>query len=112
MNKIFPIEGDISSEKLGLSADNRALLIEEVNIIINLAASIDFNEPIRVAINTNYFGCLRVLELATSCKHLQVLTHVSTCYVNCDKIGFIKEDIYDINGDSEEIIRNILAMSP
>jgi hypothetical protein len=42
---------------------------------------------------------------------LQVFTHVSTAYVNCEKLGFIKEEIYDIQEDSEEIISKVLKMS-
>jgi len=29
-------------------------------------------------------GGLRMLELAKECKHLEVFTHVSTAYANCD----------------------------
>jgi hypothetical protein len=32
--------------------------------------------------------------------------------VNCEKFGFIKEQIYDIPEDSEEIIANIMRMTP
>lgn len=37
---------------------------------------------------------------------------MSTCYVNCEKFGFIKEQIYDIDQDSEELVSKIMAMSP
>ncbi len=40
-----------------------------------------------------------------------MFTHVSTCYVNCDKEGFIKEDIYDINEDVETFMNRIQSMS-
>jgi len=32
--------------------------------------------------------------------------------VNCEKKGFIKEDIYDIDRDSEELVNNIMKLSP
>ena len=53
-----------------------------------------------------------MMDLATQCKNLSIYTHVSTCYVNCEKFGFIKEQIYDIPEDSEEIIANIMKMTP
>jgi hypothetical protein len=37
---------------------------------------------------------------------------MSTCYVNCDKVGYIEEKVYDIDRDSEEIINNLVKMSP
>lgn len=97
----MPVEGDICKDGLALKPEDRLRIQAEVNVIINLAASVDFNEQISDAIQINYMGCLRMLELASECKHLQVYTHVSTCYVNCEKNGFIKEQIYDIPEDSE-----------
>jgi 1-acyl-sn-glycerol-3-phosphate acyltransferase len=32
-----------------------------------------------------------MMDLASQCKNLNIYTHVSTSYVNCDKLGFIKE---------------------
>jgi len=37
---------------------------------------------------------------------------VSTCYVNCEKKGFIHEKIYDIEEDSEIIVNNIMKLTP
>jgi hypothetical protein len=56
-------------------------------------------------------GCLRMHDLAKECKLLQIFTHVSTAYVNCEKKGFIKEQIYDIDQDSEEVINKVLKMN-
>lgn len=80
-------------------------------MIINCAASVDFNEQLTSAINTNYMGCMRMLDLAHQCPRLEVFTHVSTAYVNCEKKGFIKEQIYDIEGDSEQIISGLLKLT-
>ena len=52
-----------------------------------------------------------MLELAEACQKLQIFTHVSTAYVNCEKKGFIKEQIYDIPEDSEDVINRVLSMS-
>ena len=88
--------------------------MNELDIIINCAASVNFNDRLCDAIEINYNGCLRMLELASECKHLDVLTHVSTCYVNCDKQGSIKENIYPASGegDPESIMKNIMRMNP
>lgn len=53
-----------------------------------------------------------MLDLAHSCKKLQIFTHVSTAYVNCDKDGFIKEQIYTNYEDSETVINRLNKMTP
>jgi hypothetical protein len=35
-----------------------------------------------------------MLELARKCVKLELFTHISTCYVNCDMSGLVKEEIY------------------
>lgn len=40
------------------------MLQNEVNIIINCAASVNFDDPLKEALNINYFGTLRLLDLA------------------------------------------------
>jgi fatty acyl-CoA reductase len=42
--KIFAIEGDITKDQLALKPSDRAMLINELDVIINCAASVDFNE--------------------------------------------------------------------
>jgi hypothetical protein len=37
-------------DRLGISPKDRAVLIEEVNIVINVAASVNFDEPLLDAI--------------------------------------------------------------
>lgn len=51
-----------------------------------------------------------MLELAKECRKLQVFTHVSTAYVNCNRKGFIDEKIYSLpdGEDPEEVIAQIL----
>ena len=63
-DKIYPIQGDICKDNLQLSDADRQMLINELDIIINCAASVDFNEQITDAIVVNYIGCLRMLDLA------------------------------------------------
>ena len=62
--KVFPISGDLIMDGLGISASDRAQLINEIDIIINSAASVNFDDPLLDAIQINYFGCMRMLELA------------------------------------------------
>jgi len=43
-DKIYPIQGDICKDFLQLSEQDRQVLINDLDIIINCAASVDFNE--------------------------------------------------------------------
>ena len=66
---------------MGLSPETRATLVNDVHIILNSAASIDFEEPLHDALQINYFGAIRILDLAHECKNLIALHHVSTAFV-------------------------------
>lgn len=83
--KIFPIVGDLTLSGLGLSPESREVLKTQVDLIINCAASTNFDDPLLDALNINYFGCMRILDLAHECKKLQCMTHVSTAYVNSNR---------------------------
>lgn len=104
--KVIPIAGDLIIQGLGISPTERQILINEVDLIINSAASVNFDDPLLDAIQINYFGCMRIMELASECKHLQSIVHVSTAYVNSNFEGFVEEKIYDLVGhnDPEESI--------
>ena len=71
-------------KELGISEADKKLLIEEVEVIMNSAASVNFDDPLKEALEINYFGAKRMLDLANQCKNLKVFAHVSTCYVNCN----------------------------
>ena len=54
LEKITPVAGDLIVDKLGLSPKDRAMLTEEVDVIINCAASVSFDDPLLDAIQINY----------------------------------------------------------
>ena len=81
---------------MGISPQDHELIVNEVDVFINSAASLNFNEPLKDALNTNYFGATRLMELAKQCKKVKVFTHVSTAYVNYNfQKGDVEEKIYD-----------------
>lgn len=57
---------------LGLSPTDKELLINNVNIVFHSAATVAFNNPIKIAINTNILGTRRVLDLCREIKQLKV----------------------------------------
>ena len=65
--KIVPVAGDLIMNGLGMTPETRAMLTTECDIIINCAASVNFDDPLLDAIEINFRGCMRMLELAKEC---------------------------------------------
>lgn len=101
-------------EGLGILPEVRRELIEELDIIINSAASVSFHEHLRDAIQINYNGAVRMMALAHECKKLKILSHVSTAFVgsNLPPNSLIEEAIQkETHKEDFEIqIKHILEM--
>jgi len=66
--QLVAIAGDMLEQDLAMSAADRALLAERVDIIYHCAATVRFDEPLKRAIMMNTRGTKFVLELAEQCK--------------------------------------------
>lgn len=93
LSKVFPVKGDVSQPGLGLSNEDRTMLIQRVNVVFHGAATVRFDEPLKVAVNLNTRGTERIVELCRSMTNLISFIHVSTAYSNADQRE-IKENIY------------------
>ncbi|CAJ1956116.1 unnamed protein product [Sphenostylis stenocarpa] len=91
--KLTLVPGDISQEDLNLK---NSILREEIcnqtDIIVNLAATTNFDERYDVALGINTLGVKHVMSFAKECVKLKVLVHVSTAYVCGERGGLILED--------------------
>lgn len=91
--KVTMVAGDISHEDLNLK---ESILKDEIfnqtEVIVNLAATTNFDERYDVALGINTLGAKHVLSFAKKCTKLKVLVHVSTAYVCGEKGGLIVED--------------------
>ncbi|XP_076235260.1 putative fatty acyl-CoA reductase CG5065 [Calliopsis andreniformis] len=92
-NKIYPVKGDVTLPNLGLSPEDRNMLTQRVNIVFHSAATVKFNEPLKVAVNLNTKGTDRVIELCRNMTNLISVIHVSTAYSNANRRE-INESIY------------------
>jgi alcohol-forming fatty acyl-CoA reductase len=45
-DKVVPIAGDLIIDKLGMSPKDRAMVVNETDIVINCAASVNFDDPL------------------------------------------------------------------
>lgn len=92
-NKIYPIKGDVSLPNLGLSPEDRNMLVERVTIVFHSAATVKFDEPLKVAVNLNTKGTSQILDLCETMKNLVSIIHVSTAYSNANRQD-VQESIY------------------
>eukprot|EP01095_Lingulamoeba_sp_RSL-Kostka_P017255 TRINITY_DN8857_c1_g1_i1.p1 TRINITY_DN8857_c1_g1~~TRINITY_DN8857_c1_g1_i1.p1 ORF type:complete len:170 (-),score=52.38 TRINITY_DN8857_c1_g1_i1:112-621(-) len=88
---LIAIAGDVGEERLGMSDEDLELIQNEVNVFIHSAATIEFNEPLNVALKLNVLGTLNLFKIAKKAKNLEAFTHISTAYTNCIKKGRIDE---------------------
>ncbi len=72
MTKIIPVEGDVSLPTLGISQRDLQVLLENVSLVFNSAATIRFNEDMRTAVQTNVKGLQELLHICRQMKNLDV----------------------------------------
>jgi thioester reductase-like protein/1-acyl-sn-glycerol-3-phosphate acyltransferase len=111
-DKVHAIAGDVGKEECGMSADDVAVMEREVNIWIHSAATINFNEPMHVAVNLNVLGTLRLFAIAKRSAHLEAFAHISTAYVNCNKKGAIEEKLYPLDYSPQQMLQMLLDTDP
>lgn len=112
-DKVIPIPGDITHKSLGISDEHRKMMANNVDIIIHSAATVKFNEPIRIAMEMNVIAVIEVIQLAKEMKHLEVFCHISTAYSQCDcsKNEEIIEKFYPVKVEADKIIEAMGWMS-
>ena len=109
-SKLRLIPADLQKEGLGLSPEDEAELVANLDVILNVAASVDFNLRLDQALQINTFGAIRMLTLAQKCPKLVVFVHTSTAYVNCTLDRFIDEKIYPMDRDPTAYINEIVKI--
>lgn len=104
---------DLIEDGLGMSPEDREIVTSETDVVINCAASVNFDDPLLDALQINYFGCLRMMQLARDCKNIISFCHCSTAYANVTvETPMIEEKVYDGRMDPEEQVASILALGP
>lgn len=91
--KVIPLSGDITEPDLGLSAEDAKLICDNVSVVFHCAATVRFDERMRLAIQMNVVGTQRLLRLCDKMKRLEAFVHASTAYCNCDRSN-IAENVY------------------
>ncbi|XP_037450093.1 probable fatty acyl-CoA reductase 4 [Triticum dicoccoides] len=91
--KVVALAGDVRHEGFGVEAEtlHELRLTDELNIIINSAATTNFYERYDEALDVNVMGVKHICDFAGRCPNLDVLLHVSTAYVAGEKQGLVSE---------------------
>lgn len=83
-HKIVPIEGDCSLPGLGISETDRRKLIENCEIIFHAAATVRFDEKLKLALAINVNGTKEIMLLSKAAKSLVVSVVFCAMYANSD----------------------------
>ncbi|XP_044764580.1 uncharacterized protein LOC123321141 [Coccinella septempunctata] len=104
LKKVTLVQGDCSEANLGLSSEDRQKLIENVNVIIHGAATVRFDEPLRIAAAINVKGTIEIMRLAQQCQNLVSMVHISTAYSQC-VLKEVREHFYPPPMETEQFLK-------
>ncbi|XP_034238485.1 fatty acyl-CoA reductase 1-like, partial [Thrips palmi] len=102
--KVTAVAGDVSVPGLGLSDEDRDVLVSHVSVVLHSAATIIFTEPLPLAVLLNVESVRHVVQLARAMKQLAAFVHVSTAYSNCN-LPSVREEVYPPPADVHDMIR-------
>ncbi|KAK9306408.1 hypothetical protein QLX08_002921 [Tetragonisca angustula] len=102
LQKVIAVPGDITEHELGISESDQNILIRNVSVVFHSAATVKFDEALKISVTINMIGTKQLLNLCHRMQNLEALIHVSTAYCNCDRTD-IAEQIYPLIAEPEEI---------
>ncbi|XP_067217153.1 fatty acyl-CoA reductase wat-like [Linepithema humile] len=102
-DQVIAITGDCNHPNLGISLEDRATLIREVSIVFHIAATVKFNEKLKLAVTINVGGTKDVLNLCKEIPNLKSFVYVSTAFANCPQ-NAIEEKFYDAPMDYDKLL--------
>lgn len=110
LNKIVVIPGDIADSWLGISDANLDRLFNDptLSIVFHSAATIKFDEPLKVSVRLNLIATRTVIEFCRKLPNLISFCHVSTAYTNSDILDGstqIEEKIYPIADEPKDLMQ-------
>ncbi|XP_020291375.1 putative fatty acyl-CoA reductase CG5065 [Pseudomyrmex gracilis] len=103
LSKIIPVAGDITEAELGISPADQEMLIRSVSVVFHSAATVKFDEALKLSVTINILGTKRLIQLCHRMRHVEALIHVSTAYCNCDRTD-VAEEIYPVDKEPEQVI--------
>lgn len=80
-HKIVAIPGDCTFPDLGLTLEDRKKIIDEVSVVFHNAATVKFDEKLKVATTINAGGTLAVINLCKEIKNLKVTEYNNYIFI-------------------------------
>lgn len=113
--KIVVVPGDIGEPELGIGeADMRRMLADEtLSVVFHVAATVRFDEPLKIAVRYNLLAARSVVEFSRRLKNLVSLCHVSTAYTNShlpEEVA-IEEKLYPIKLTPQQMLHVAESLS-
>ncbi|PVH64559.1 hypothetical protein PAHAL_2G303400 [Panicum hallii] len=91
-DKVYPVAGDVALKNLGIGDVALAKdILKETDIIIHMAATVNFRERYDKVLAINTMGVKHIIEIASQCANLELLLFGSTAYVNGKESGIMLE---------------------
>ena len=72
LKSVTGVSGDVSLPNLGLSEESRNMIIESATSVIHGAATVRFDEKIKLAVDINVRGTMSILQLCHEIVNLKV----------------------------------------
>lgn len=89
--KVHVVGGDLTRTRLGLAPSDYQELSRRIDLVVNSAATVTFDERIDLAVELNAKGPSRLLRFARDSGNVPMM-QVSTCYVCGVRTGMVVED--------------------
>lgn len=83
IDRVTLVPGDCALPQLGLSPGDRATLVQSVDVILHCAATVRFDQSLKVAARINVAAVMDLVAMAREMTHLKAFVHVSTAYSHC-----------------------------
>ena len=85
LNKLVAVAGDVTLPEFGLSNEDLQLLVDNVSVVFHSAATVRFDEDLKMAVKININGPRQMLKVCCQMKHLEAVVHISTAFCNPEK---------------------------
>lgn len=72
LSKIIPVAGDVTEPELGISADDQDMLIRSVSVVFHSAATVKFDEALKLSVTINMLGTKRLVQLCHRMRNVEV----------------------------------------
>jgi fatty acyl-CoA reductase len=101
--KVKPIVGDITLPRFGITDADMDTLVNNVTVIIHIAATVKFQEPLKTAALMNIKSVKEIIAIAKSLKECAAFTHTSTAYTHTYRRDTPEDHIKPVH-DPEQIL--------